>query len=500
MLYIRLLVTIVVGLFTVRLLLQALGTEDYGIFNLVAGLITLFSFVTSSMNAATNRYLAYALGKGDHIRFNQLFSLTFIVYAIAVLGVTVIAIPVGWWLLNYQLTIPANRLDAANWVFFYSICTFAIRIFTIPYICAINSHERMGVYAWMSIFESILRLFAIVVLWYIPFDKLSIYGLIIFFQELLIFFMFRIYCIHKLEGCRFIFYWDKTTVKELFSFTGWNFLGSLTAMLRTQGINILLNIFFGPIANAAKAISDRINSVIQSFIANYYAAITPQITKLYASNEKEQMKLLAYKSSKFSFFLMWVMSLPLILETPSLIKLWLGTTSPLWNSFTRLTLLFLVLLIFEPPITKMIMAMGQIRNYQSWVAIITLLSLPICYILFSMGYSPETCFYVLIIVYIIAFIPRLLIMKRDLGFSIMEYLVQVIRPSLLVGFISIWPPIIIQYLLPDDSFINTILVVISAVFSITFCALFIGMNNTERIYIKRTALQYINIIKHHKTS
>lgn len=495
MLYVRMLVMMLINLVTIRYLLQALGAEDYGIFHLVAGLVALFGLLSGVISGTCQRYLSIALGKGDAELFNRYFRLNMLLYIGIALIVIIIAEPVGLGMINYTLNIPATRLTATNWIFQFSLLAFFMKIISTPYMAAINAYEKMDIYAWLSLLDAAFRLAIVGLLWIVPTDKLILYGGLLYAQSIIMWFIYRAYSIKHCPGTCFSFYWNRQLAGEMFNFTGWNVLGSFSYLMRTQGISILLNLFFGPLANAAKGISDRINDIIKNFIDNFYAAISPQLMKLYAAGEKEQMRRLAYRSSKFSFFLMWLMALPLILEVPFLLRLWLGNVEELWISFTRLTLLFLALQILEPPISKMLMAVGHIKYYQLWVSLFTLLSIPLCYLVYHLGGPPQSCFYVLISIYTLAYIPRLLILRKELGFSLKDYLRQVALPCVRVASTSIILPLYLYYLL-GSNFWPAVIVGLSAAGCVALSSLYLGMLREERLWLKTSiATIYHNKIR-----
>lgn len=490
MLYIRMLATMLINLLTIRYLLQALGAEDYGIFHLVAALVSLFSLVSGLMGGACQRYFSVALGRQDLLMFNRYFNLSILLYTGIALVVVVLAEPTGLWMINYKLVIPEARLYAANWVFQLSLFSFSIKLINTPYIAAINSYEKMSLYAKLSIVDALFRLSIVGILILTSQDKLIVYGALLCFQNVVMFVIYRIYCIKQCPGSHFSFYWNRARVHKMLNFTGWNALGWLSKLAGNQGLNILINLFFGPMANAAKSISDRIHEHLRSFIDNFYGATRPQITKLYAAGEKEQMRLLAYRSSRFSFFLIWAMALPLILETPAILELWLGQIETLWISFARLTLLFLALQIFEPSFEAMLMARGHVRDYQLWASGFTLLSLPLCYLFYKLGGPPQACFYVLIVLYTMAFIPRLLIVRKELDFPIKAYVQQVIKPCVLVGILSSIIPLLLYYYL-NHSLLSAAIVITSSIICVIANSLYLGMLQEERLWLKAAIIKLI---------
>lgn len=483
-----------ISLFTVRVLLKTLGVEDYGIYNVVGGLVTFLSFLTLTMSSATQRYLSFSLGNNDKQKFQQLFSMNILIYFFLSIVIIVLAETIGLWFLNNYLNVPPERLIAANWVYQFSLITFVINMLIIPYNSAILSHERMTVYAYVSILDAILKLIIVYLIVTIKFDKLIIYGLLLLIQVFLISGIYVIYCNRKLQGCRFVFFWDRKLFREILGYTGWTLFGSLSGTLNNQGLSLILNVFFGPVINAAKGIADRVSSAVTSFISNFYSAIKPQIVKSYASGNYEYMKDLAFKSSKLSYYLMFVLSLPLILETKYILSLWLGKVEPSMISFTQLILIFSLINVFEFPLTQLVHATGRVKKYQLYVGIVTLITLPVTSLALKLGFPAETAIIVLILVYLIAYIPRLIIVQNQLHISIKEYLIKVIFRVVIVTIFAIILPLLIVYIL-DISFKRLIISVIVSFISVAFTVFLIGINQAERtiaIDFLRNKLRKIN--------
>lgn len=480
MLYIRMLITMAVSLFTVRVLLQALGVVDYGIYNVVGGLITFMSFLTATMSSATQRYLSFSLGKKDKKEFGQLFSMNILIYLLLAIIVVVLAETIGLWFLNNYLNIPENRFSAANYVYQFSLLTFVIYLLTIPYHSAILAEEKMNVYAYVSILDACLKLFLVYLVVVINYDKLILYGFLLMLQTIFITSIYVFYCNRKIEGCKFVFFWKKKMFTQILSYTSWSLFGSLSGTLNNEGLSLLLNLFFGPAMNAAKGISDRVSSAISSFVSNFYSAVKPQIVKSYASGDYSYMKILAFQSSKFSYFLMLVLSLPLILETKYILTLWLVDVEYSMILFTKLVLIYSLINVFEFPLTQLVHATGIVRKYQMFVGVFTLFTLPITYLLFKFGYPPYVAFVVLIIIYVLAYIPRLIIVRNQLNISINEYITQVIAKTMLVSAMSVLLPSLVIYSM-DIGLIRMIVTTLVSLVSILLTIYIFGINKEERI-------------------
>lgn len=329
-----------VSLYTSRVILAKLGVEDYGIYNVVGGIVAMFSFLNSSMATSTQRYLTYALGKNDNELLKNVFAISLNIHIVIAIFIIILAETFGLWMLNTHLVIPPDRLMAANWVFQLSILTFSINIIQVPYNASIIAHERMNVYAYISIIEVVLKLIIVYILSLTTFDRLIFYAILVFLVQLVVRVIYQAYCRCRFVECHLRFYWDKQLYKEMFGFAGWNMFGSVAWLMRGQGLDIVLNLFFGPIVNAARGITNQVSGAVMSFISNFQVALNPQITKKYAQGEIEQMESLAYNGIKFSLLLLFIIAFPLCLNIDYVLGLWL-------KDVPRYTSIFIILVIID---------------------------------------------------------------------------------------------------------------------------------------------------------
>ena len=304
MLYFRQILIMLVSLYTVRVVLNVLGAEDYGIYNVVAGVVTMFSFLSGAMATASQRYFSFDLGKNDTEHLKTTFSVTFQIYLLLAFAIIVLAETVGLWFVNNKLVIPAERMNAANWIFQAAIVSFLLTLITTPYMACIIAHENMNVYAYVSIVEAGLKLAIVFLLKVLPYDKLIVYGLLLASVALINTSIYRLYCHKHYSECKFRFVKDRLLFKEIISYSGWNLFGTVANVAKNQIINILLNIHFGAIVNAARGIASQVNVAVSSFGQNFTTALRPPIIKSYASNEKESAFSLVFRGRKFTFFLM----------------------------------------------------------------------------------------------------------------------------------------------------------------------------------------------------
>lgn len=454
LLYFRMILVSVVSLFTTRIMLEQLGVENFGIYNVVGGIVGFLGMLNGSMTSATQRFLAFELGSGDVKSYNRVFSMLVIIFVTLSVVLMLIALAIGPWLINDFIVIPGEKRNVAMWVYYFSVVTFFVSLIAIPYMSSIIAHEKMGIYAFMSFIEVIFKLLLVYVLYISAFDKLLTYGFLTMCVAFMITMCYCVYCIYKIKGCKFHFLWEKALFRQLLSYIGWNLFGSVTTILNYQGQTLVLNLFFGPLVNAAKAISDKINNIVVSFSTNFYMAVRPQIIKSYASGDHDYMFKLVNRSSKFSFYLLFLLALPLIILMQKILILWLGENQVTDNMivFSQLMLVFSLVNVFESPITTMIQATGNIRKYEIIIGSGTLLLLPICYYLFTIGFPAYYSLIVLILIYSVAQFFRLLIAKQQVGLSIRNYFNSVFVPVI----ISATPSAILSYYLckffPDNFF------------------------------------------------
>jgi O-antigen/teichoic acid export membrane protein len=471
-----------VSLYTSRLILNILGVEDFGIYNVVGGVVTMFSFINSSMSSAIQRFISFELGMKNFEKLRDLFSMSVNIHLLIALIIFILAETIGLWFLNTYLVIPSDRIEAANWVYQFSILSFMVTIMNVPYNAFIVAHERMNVFAFVGIIEVILKLVIVFSLTWFGIDKLKFYGILIFSVSAIIWMVYRLYCFKYFKETKYRFFWDKTLFKTLMNYSGWNLFGSIAAVAMGQGINILLNIFFNPVVNAARAISYQVNGAVNGFVTNFQVAINPQIIKSYAENEIMYMHQLIIKGSKYSFFLLLLFTLPLLLETEFFLKLWLNNVPINTLAFCRLVLICSLIDSMSGPLMTAAHATGKIKFYQGVVGSLMLLILPFSFLLFKLGFSPVSTLYVNIFFSIISIFVRLKIISPLIRFSVTLFIKRVLLVILFVTSISLIVPLSIFFLLPDGLF-RLVLVIIFSIFSIVITIFYLGLENQERNFI-----------------
>lgn len=476
-LYCRMLLVMGVSLFTTRVLLETLGVEDFGIFNVVGGVVLMFSFLSATMSSATQRFFAVELGRNDKTRLNDFFCVTMLIYA----GISVITIicaeTVGLWFVNTQMMIPSERLSAANWVYQFSVFSLVFTMMMIPYHAAVIAQEDMNVFAVVSVGEAILKLTIVYLLMFFDVDKLKLYGLLIFITTCLAQVAYYVYCRIHYDSYVFRIYWNKKMFYEMLVFSGWNMIGTIGQILRSQGINILLNMFFNPTVNAARAIAYQVNSAVTNFTNNFYTAVRPQIFKKYASGNIQDMHGLVIRSSRYAYLLMLILIVPLFCETESLFSIWLKRVPNYSILFTRLVLISALLEVFSFPLVSAIQASGNIKFYQITVSVIYLCNVPLSFCLLKNNFPPESTMYVNIGLVIFSFIPRLYICKKIVNFPIMRFVQDVLVKVLLCTVVNG----ALLYLLKENIHAKLFVLLSFEIMISVLIVLFIGISKKERL-------------------
>ena len=469
-----------VSFYTTRITLQLLGVEDFGIKNVISGIIGFMSIVTTAMVNASLRFLSYDLGKTDINQFCSTYSMLINMFLIfSALGVVALE-AVGPVLINNYLVIPEGRLIAAHWIFQFSVLSFVISTMSVPFTSAVIASEKMDVFAYVSLLDAGLKLAVVFLLYVVPFDKLVAVVLFTVLAHFVTNSIYYIYCKTRIKGCRYIKCWDKGLLKKLSSFMGWNLFGSTTSVLTVQGLSILLNMFFGPIINAAKGIADTINSFVSQVVSNFFLAVSPQIVKTYANDEKDYSLRLVIYSSKFAIYLIALLGIPLINNMEPLLDIWLGeerVTSEM-ILFSQWTIIYVMSQTYEYPITQTVRATGDIKNYQIINGLILLSFIPLCYCAFTMGMPAISSIIILVALTIVALQYRIIKLTRILDISVWTYYYKVVIPSL----IAILPTaIIIRFINIDNSSLLKLIFSVTVSFLITFIFVTtIGMSRKER--------------------
>lgn len=493
-LYIRTIFTMLISLYTSRVILNALGVEDYGVNNVVGGLVSMFSIISSSITSAISRYITFGLGKGDIKRLQTIFSTSVNVQLGIALFVLIIGVLIGFIFLNTKMSIPSDRLYAANWVLLFSIVSFSFNLVCVPYISCIVAHERMYVFAYMSILETILKLIIVYLLYISPFDKLITYSVLFFSVSFLMRSIYVFYCKRNFWECKYEVKYDKILLKEMAGFAGWSFFGNTAYILNTQGVNVLINIFFGVSVNAARGIAEQVQNAVLQFVNNFTTAINPQITKSYANNNNEHLYNLICQGAKFSIFLLLLFTVPIFVEAEAVLKLWLGIVPEYSVIFLRLVIISSYVTILGNTSFTAIMATGKIRNYQIVITIVGCMVFPITWIIFKMGMPVYYTYLTYILIYFILNFIRLYYLNNLIKLPITRFLKDVLLVIIVVAIPSFTIPFLFTKYI-DASFFRIICTLLLS-FSINIVTTYIvGLKKTERHFIDSKIKQLIQRIK-----
>lgn len=494
LLYFRMLLLMVVSLYTSRVVLETLGIEDYGIYNVVGGFVTMFAFLNGAMGASTMRYITYALGTGNNEELKNVFSTSIITHLIISLIVIVFAETIGLWFLINRLVIPPDQLFAAVIVFECSIFSTVLIIMSYPFYADIIAHERMSAFAYISIFEALAKLGIVYILLMSHSDRLILYAFLLLAVQVVVTGLYNIYCRRHFFESKFKINWNLKLIKEMFSFTGWNLWGGLAATLFGQGLNILLNLFFGPAVNAARGIAVQVQSSVNQFSLNFQTAINPQITKTYAAGEYSDMYSLICRSSKFTFLLLLALALPLAADINWILKIWLTEVPEYTNIFIVIMLGTTIIDGISNPLMIAVSATGKVKLYQSVVGGILLLIVPISYIVLKCGGAPYSVFIVHFSIAIIAFATRIIILNKQISLPIGQYLRTAVIPAIQVAVLAAVSAVIIK--LCEIHFnvypVLTILLIVIITCAISY---FLGLTKSEKGFLIERIVSMVHIFK-----
>ena len=493
MLYVRMFIVMGVSIYISRLVLATLGIVDFGIYNVVGGIVAIFSFLQTVMASSVQRFITFELGSGDYSKLKEIFNSSFQIHVFMALLIVLLAETVGFWFLNTKMEIPVERMTAANIIYQISIITCVMQIIMTPFVSTVTAHEKISAFSYLSVFDVSLRLLLVIALSYLNGDKLIYYGiivLIIFSLDLTFYF---VYARRSFSEVRFSCVINYQQLKKIGSFAGWSMFGNLAYVLSTQGVNIILNIFFGPTVNAARAVTTQVQSAITSFVYNFQIATTPQITKSYAASNYHRMYSLIFASSKLSFYLLLIVALPLFLEMPFVLGLWLKEVPEHTVMFARILLVYMMIDSISGGMATSVNATGKIRNYQIVMGGITMLAMPAAYVLLNLGMPPEIVYVTDVCIIIICQTLRILMVLPMIGLPYYEYLKNVVFKIITVAIISI-PLSFVVFKRCDSNFMGLLLVCFFCTAIILPTIYLVGINQNERLMINNMITEKINNI------
>ena len=491
LLYVRMLVLMLVGLYTSRVNLQALGVDDYGIFSVVGGLVSMFHIVSTTFTGAISRFLTIELGRGDKERLQKVFSTSMVIQYLLVGIVVILAESVGLWFLNSKMVIPVERMTAANWVYQFTILSFGLDLLIEPYMATIVAHEKMSVFAYISILQAAGKLIVAWTTFIAPFDRLIWFSGMIVVVSILIRIVYLVYCKRHFEECSGSFKYERDLFREMTGFAGWNFIGTTAAILRDYGGNIIINLFSGPAVNAARGIANQVNSAVYSFADNFMTALKPQITKNYASGDHEYMFKLVYQGARLSYYILLIIAVPIICNTHYLIRIWLGQVPEHTELFVQLILVFTLSESLASTLITLMLATGKVRDFQIIVGGLNLLNVPISYIALKLGAIPEAVVMVAIFISVCCEMARLFLLRKMVHLSVRTFLRKVYLNVIIVTIVSGIIPLWLHNAL-DENLLTFILNCFVAFVSTVGSILFVGCNQDERVIVYAKALKILN--------
>lgn len=495
LLYLRMLFLMLVSLYTSRVNLNALGVDDFGIYGVVGGLVSMFWIVSTALVGSINRFITFELGTGNQQKLNRIFSTAKIFQYIVIGVVFLLAETIGLWFLNYKMVIPPERMTATNWVYQFSVLSFCMDLIVIPYTADIIAHERMSAFAYISILNALGKL---IVAWTIsvaPIDRLIWFGGLILLNSTIIRFIYVLYCKKNFEEAHTSLVFDKAIWKDMFGFAGWSFIGTVAAILRDYGGNILLNVYFGPVVNAARGIAMQVNGAVSGFVDNFQTAVKPQITKSYANGDRKYMFKLIYQSSRFSFYILFLLGLPILCSTHYILELWLGEVPDYTVLFVQLILILTMNESISGPLITAMLATGKIRNFQIIVGGLNLMNLPISYIVLKLGAIPQSVVIVAICISVLCTFARIILLKNTTGMPIKSFVIDVYINVIIIFISAYIPPLVLRHYMPDD-LLGFIVVSCMAIISSVFFIYYIGCNKEERILVVSKIKSFVKRFNH----
>lgn len=483
LLYIRMFLMILIGLYTSRVVLRTLGVSDYGVYNVVGGMVSMFAFLNSAMVAASQRFISYELGRNDKKKLNEVFCTSVNIHAIIAVVIFVLSETVGLWFVNTQLVIAADRMVAANWVYQFSVLTFMTIVMSVPYNSCIVAHEHMKAFAYIGIIEAVLRLIIVFLLIVSAFNKLILYSFLMFAVSFVIRILYSVYCKKHFRECAYRFIVNGKLLKRMLSFAGWSIFGNLGFSFKDQGSNIILNLFYGTSVNAARGIAMQVSGLITTFSSNFSMALCPQITKQYASDNIKTCLELVYSGARYTFYLLALISIPFLINIDYVLKLWLGEVPEYTAIFLIISMVVAMLHAGTVTVTTALQATGHIKAFQIGICVIMLLELPMAYILLSYGFPPYYALYPGIFTCVIAIFFRIYLLKKMIPeCSVINYIFFVFIRSIAVLIVAWIASYYIRSFFSDSFFTVVITSLISVIIFISL-VFTLGISGNERTMV-----------------
>lgn len=489
MLYVRMFLIMAVTLFSFRIVLKELGEDGYGIYNVVAGVVILFSFLSAALTQSTQRFLSYHIGRNDFDELKRVFSMCINVHVVIAFTILILAETVGLWVINMYMRFPDGMTETANIVYQFSIATFVIQLLAVPYQASIISNEKMSFYAYFSIIEAFLKLSAALLLTFVTGNKVIVYAAALCIAALCILFCYRVYCRRHFEHCTYHYLFDSKLFKQILSFSGWNMLGGIGNVGATQGVNVILNIFMGVALNAAMGVSNQVAGAVSAFVTNMQTAFNPQIIKSYAVEDREYFLSLIFRASRFSFFLIFIIGFPVILCCSTIFDIWLTETPDYAIPFTQLIIIFCMIDAISGPLWTAAQASGNIKIYMIIIASMIFSNVPAAYIILYLGLSPVWLMVYKVLMNFIIHLTRIGYLHWLIKFPSLVYLRKVMLPIAVFVLVVVPIPLIMADF--SNTILENILLMLFTLCESSILGFYLIMNKEERRFI----LEKIRLMK-----
>lgn len=489
-LYIRTLFVLLVSLYMSRVILQVLGVSDYGIYQVIGGLVAMFGVLSTALSAAISRFITFEIGSGNKEKLCRVFSTSIIVQFIIAFIVLLLAEVIAIWFIQTEMQIPEGRMIAAQWVLHCSLITFCINLVSVPYNACIIAHEHMKAFAYISMLDVLLKLVVCFCIFISPVDKLIFYAVLLTIEAVIIRIIYSFYCHRHFEETRNKLIFDKVIFRDMLSFSGWNFFNNANGILSIQGVNMLINVFFGVTVNAARGIAVQVENAVLQFVNNFTVAINPQITKSYATGDMERMYSLVCRGAKFSYFAMLLMALPIVCEAEKILNIWLTVVPEHTVIFVQLSLVLGVFDCVGASGYTACAATGKMKRYALILTPIGLLEFPLTWVFFLMGAPVVSTYYLYIFVKFLVLMARLFLLRDMVGLSPVVFIKNVFYPIVLTTLVAVLPSMLVIYFFPQSLW-RLFVSVIVALSAVSFASLYVGMTVGERQIIMERVYKFL---------
>lgn len=493
-LYFRMFIIMVLGFYTTRIVLTKLGVSDYGIYNVIGGFVALFTILDNILQSGTRRFMSISIGRGITQEIKETFSTSFVIHLLIGILVVIVLETLGIWLLNSQLNIDSSRMYAANWVFQFSVLSVFMNITQTPFTAAVTAHEKFNIYATMSIFDVVFKLLILYLLVTIPGDKLITYAILLTITNFLNLLIYRIYCIHNFDECKFSLFVNKKLFKEMIIFSGWDSLGNISAVINTNGVSILLNIFLGTAINAARGVANTVNTTIAQFVAGFITAAEPQLAKYYAANDMLRFEKLIFNISQYTLFMLSIIAVPVMMEMEFVLSLWLEVVPEYTAAFIKITVLASFVQYSNLMVLKGIVAIGKVKQISTLTTPMYFIILPLVYIVLKIGWEPTAVYIVSVIPSFLSFLMNLWILSKYTNFHSRAFFFQVFIKSILLICIASIIPFILR-LMMDDSWQRFIVVCNTSIISTIIIIYLLGLNPDTKSMVKNKLREFLQKIR-----